>query len=221
MQKILIVEDDAALRHGIVLGLRQTDRIFTEVRTLGEARAAVAQTAFSLVILDLNLPDGNGLELLSEIRGESWMPVLILTANDLETDQVIGLELGADDYVTKPFSLAILRARVANLLRRQPETGSYQAGGYRFSFDRLLFYKDDCRVDLSKTEARLLRLLVENRGQTLSRELLLDRIWDGGDFVEENALSVAVRRLRDKLEDDPSHPRHIKTVYGVGYTWVS
>lgn len=149
------------------------------------------------------------------------MPVLILTANDLETDQVIGLELGADDYVTKPFSLAILRARVANLLRRQPETGSYQAGGYRFSFDRLLFYKDDCRVDLSKTEARLLRLLVENRGQTLSRELLLDRIWDGGDFVEENALSVAVRRLRDKLEDDPSHPRHIKTVYGVGYTWVS
>ena len=151
------------------------------------------------------------------------MPVILLTANDLELDIVAGLELGADDYITKPFSLAVLRARVNTQLRRggtaQPER--LELGGYIFDFGRMSFTKEGVPVELSKREQQLLRLLVENRGQTLTRAALVDRIWtDGAEYVDENALSVTVKRLRDKLEDTPSRPRYIKTVYGLGYTWA-
>ena len=126
-----------------------------------------------------------------------------------------GLELGADDYVTKPFSLAVLRARVNSLLRRsRPAPAALELPPFLFDFDAMVFARDGVPLELSKTEQRLLRLLVEHRGQTLTREQLLDRVWDGGEFVDANALSVAVKRLRDKLTDAP-----IKTVYGLGYTW--
>ena len=142
--------------------------------------------------------------------------MLILTANDLEMDQVTGLELGADDYVTKPFSLAVLRARVNSLLRRsRPAPAALELPPFLFDFDAMVFARDGVPLELSKTEQRLLRLLVEHRGQTLSREVLLDRVWDGGEFVDENALSVAVNRLRAKLADAP-----IRTVYGLGYQWA-
>ena len=183
-----------------------------------------ARERFSLLILDVNLPDGSGLELLKQLRqrGDS-VPVILLTANDLEVDIVAGLELGADDYITKPFSLAVLRARVNTQLRRggtaQPER--LELGGYIFDFGRMSFTKEGVPVELSKREQQLLRLLVENRGQTLTRAALVDRIWtDGAEYVDENALSVTVKRLRDKLEDTPSRPRYIKTVYGLGYTWA-
>ena len=131
-------------------------------------------------------------------------------------DEVTGLEAGADDYITKPFSLAVLRARVNAQLRRSApvKPDRIELNGFIFDFAQLEFSKDSTIIDLSKTEQRLLRLLVENRGRTLPRELLLEKVWDGGEFVDENALSVAVRRLRIKLGDAP-----IKTVYGVGYTW--
>ena len=156
------------------------------------------------------------LDLLSRLRDRSALPVLILTANDLEMDQVTGLELGADDYVTKPFSLAVLRARVNSLLRRsRPAPAALELPPFLFDFDAMVFARDGVPLELSKTEQRLLRLLVEHRGQTLSREVLLDRVWDGGEFVDENALSVAVNRLRAKLADAP-----IRTVYGLGYQWA-
>ena len=138
---------------------------------------------------------------------------------------VAGLEAGADDYITKPFSLAILRARVAAGLRRgagaeMPGDGCYQEGPFVFDFGRMAYYKNGQPVELSRTEQRLLRILTENRGFTLSREKLIDWVWtEGAEYVDENALSVAVRRLRGKLEDDPAHPVHLKTVYGVGYSW--
>lgn len=140
----------------------------------------------------------------------------MLTANDLELDEVTGLEAGADDYITKPFSLAVLRARVNAQLRRSVPVKQerIELNGFILDFTRMEFSKEGTIIDLSKTEQRLLRLLVENRGRTLPRELLLEKVWDGGEFVDENALSVAVRRLRIKLGDAP-----IKTVYGVGYTW--
>ena len=149
--------------------------------------------------------------------------MILLTANDMEMDIVTGLESGADDYITKPFSLAVLRARVNAQLRRgaHPQASCVEIDAFRFDFDRMDFRKAGQPVELSKTEQKLLRLLVENRGRTLSRAMLVDRIWtDGAAFVEENALSVMVKRLRGKLEDNPSAPKYLKTVYGIGYTWA-
>ena len=181
----------------------------------------LAQKKFDLLILDVNLPDGSGLDLLREVRQGEAVPVILLTANDLEMDVVTGLESGADDYITKPFSLAILRARVNAQLRRGTKSAWVELDGFRFDFDRMAFWKNGEPIELSKTEQKLLRLLVENRGQTMSRGALVDRIWtDGADFVDENALSVTVKRLRGKLEDDPSSPQYLKTVYGLGYTWA-
>ena len=175
------------------------------------------------MLLDVNLPDGSGLDFVRKLRqeGKTGLPVILLTANDTELDIVAGLESGADDYVTKPFSLAVLRARINTQLRRGTSAeGRVEMDGFSFDFDRMEFRRDGQPVDLSKTEQRLLRLLVENRGQTLSRGQLLDRVWpDGAEFVDENALSVTIRRLRAKLEPDPSRPRYLKTVYGIGYSW--
>ena len=223
MQKILLLEDDITLGSGIRLALQGPAISVTVCRTLAQARDALAQSRFDLLILDVNLPDGSGLELLEQVRRSSNLPVILLTANDLEMDVVTGLESGADDYITKPFSLAILRARVNAQLRRGApgKTACFAFDGFAFDFDRMEFRKNGQPVELSKTEQKLLRLLVENRGQTLSRATLVDRIWtDGAEYVDENALSVTVKRLRSKLEDTPSSPQYLKTVYGIGYTWA-
>ena len=224
MERIFLLEDDEALGRGITMALEGPERAVFRAGTLAEAEEILARERFSLLILDVNLPDGSGLELLKQLRqrGDS-VPVILLTANDLEVDIVAGLELGADDYITKPFSLAVLRARVNTQLRRggtvQPER--LELSGFIFDFGRMSFTKEGVPVELSKREQQLLRLLVENRGQTLTRAALVDRIWtDGAEYVDENALSVTVKRLRDKLEDTPSRPRYIKTVYGLGYTWA-
>lgn len=217
MSQIFLLEDDAALGRGIAMALSGPERTVTQADSIAQARTTLAGAEFDLLILDINLPDGSGLELLRTLRqGGDRTPAILLTANDLELDEVAGLEAGADDYITKPFSLAVLRARVNAQLRRAAPAQSerLELDGFTFDFARLEFAKDGVPIDLSKTEQRLLRLLVENRGRTLPRELLLERVWDGGEFVDENALSVAVRRLRAKLGGAP-----IKTVYGVGYTW--
>lgn len=223
MQKILLLEDDITLGSGIRLALQSPSVQITLCRTLSQARAAVAENSYDLLILDINLPDGSGLQLLEQVRKTSRVPVILLTANDLEMDVVTGLEAGADDYITKPFSLAILRARVNAQLRRSipAKTSCIEIDRYQFDFDRMAFRKDGQSMELSKTEQKLLRILVENRGQTLSRGVLVDRVWtDGAEYVDENALSVTVKRLRDKLEDTPSCPQYLKTVYGIGYTWA-
>ena len=223
MQRLLLLEDDAALGQGICLALKHGEISVTLCRTLSEGRQALEQAAFDLLILDLNLPDGSGLDLLREVRQTSAVPIILLTANDMETDIVTGLESGADDYITKPFSLAVLRARVNAQLRRAMavRTGAVEIEGFSFDFERMEFRKNGRLIDLSKTEQKLLRTLVMNRGVTISRADLVDRVWtDGAEYVDENALSVTVKRLRDKLEDIPSKPRFLKTVYGIGYTWA-
>ncbi len=223
MKKILLIEDDAALGQGICLALNSEHTALTHCKNLLQGRQALAAADYDLLLLDINLPDGSGLELLRQVRQTSSLPILLLTANDLETDIVAGLETGADDYITKPFSLAVLRARVNAQLRRTApaQLSAVELGAFSFDFQRMEFRKNGQSIDLSKTEQRLLRLLVENRGRTLTRATLLDRVWtDGAEYVDENALSVAVKRLRDKLEDVPSKPQYLKTVYGVGYTWV-
>ena len=223
MKQILIVEDDETLAQGLRLALGSPEAEITLCGTLARASETFRQSTFHLVILDVNLPDGSGLDWLREIRRTSAAPVILLTANDLEIDIVGGLESGADDYITKPFSLAVLRARVnAQLRRGVPEKNDAVAiDSFRFDFERMEFFRDGRMVELSKTEQKLLRLLVENRGQTLSRAALVDRVWSGAaEYVNENALSVTVKRLRDKLEETPSQPKYLKTVYGIGYTWA-
>lgn len=224
MKRILLLEDDATLGQGIRFAL-ENDSIQVELCTaLSQAQSVLSGKGFDLLILDVNLPDGSGLDLLRDVRYcHSGVPVILLTANDLETDIVVGLESGADDYITKPFSLAVLRARVNAQLRRSTpvQTTTVESEGFSFDFEWMEFRKNGQPVELSKTEQRLLRVLVENRGRVLPREALLDRVWPGGaEYVEENALSVTVKRLRDKLEDTPSKPRFLKTVYGIGYTWA-
>jgi DNA-binding response OmpR family regulator len=225
----MILEDDTALCNGIELALAAPDRHFMPCYNISAAKAALQKSTPDLFILDINLPDGSGLSFCTELREAGYTaPVLMLTANDTEMDMVTGLERGADDYVTKPFSLAVLRARIDALLRRTGTSGASSYGDTKavdgvfvFDFETLRFEKNGQAVELSKTEARLLQVIFTNKGQILPRERLLELIWqDGTEYVDENALSVAVRRLRAKLEDDPSNPQHIKTVHGIGYKWA-
>ena len=192
MTRILILEDDPALCRGIAMALTGPEQTAVQAESVARAWELLNRESFSLLILDINLPDGSGLDLLR------------------------GLEAGADDYITKPFSLAVLRARVNAQLRRAAsmDPARVELDGFTFDFGRLEFTRDGTTVELSRTEQRLLRLLVENRGRILPRQLLVDRVWNGGEFVDENALSVAVRRLRAKLPGAP-----IRTVYGTGYSW--
>ncbi len=216
MTNIAIIEDDKGLNNGIVLALKQEEYRFYQYSALKEANNI---EDMDLVILDINLPDGNGFDFLRELRTHSDVPVIILTANDLETDEVMGLNLGADDYMTKPFSLMVLRARIEKLLNKKKVVQKlWQFGNLELDFEHMRFLKAGICVELSKTEQRLLRLLVENHHITMKRETLLDRVWsDGAEYVDENALSVTVKRLRDKLEEKDA--KYIHTVYGIGYVW--
>ena len=220
MQRILLVEDDSALGRGVARALSGANAEVTLRDSRSAGLEALEEGNWNLIILDVNLPDGSGLDVLRRARELSQTPVILLTANDMELDEVAGLEAGADDYITKPFSLAVLRARVNAQLRRAAPEALYEAENLRFDFENMEYSRNGAPLELSRTEQRLLRLLVENRGRVLPRSLLIDRLWGHDpDGVEENALSVAIKRLRDKLEDDPAHPRWIQTAYGVGYGW--
>lgn len=220
MEQILIVEDDKGLNHGLCQALKSENRQVVSCLNLKTAREQLLCGGASLVLLDINLPDGSGLDLLAELKATSpELPVILLTANDTDMDIVEGLERGADDYITKPFSLSVLRARVNTQLRKNITSGKdkqFQTDGFLFDFDGMQFLVNGVSVELSKTEQKLLRLLIENQGRTMSRGTLIDRIWtDGAEFVDENALSVTVKRLRDKL----GAQEYIQTVYGIGYVW--
>lgn len=221
MKQIAIVEDDKGLNSGIALALKNDDYRFVQAYTICEAEQ-LEPDSLDLIILDVNLPDGNGFDFLKKIRQNYDVPVIMLTANDMEMDEVRGLQLGADDYITKPFSLMVLRARIENILRRGGRDSKlvFENEKYRFDFDKLVFCKDGQQIELSRTEQKLLKLLVDNRGRNLTRNMLMDAVWtDGADYVDENALSVSIKRLRDKLEDNPAKPEYIQTVYGIGYVW--
>lgn len=225
MEQIFLLEDDTALSRGIRMALCGAERDVILADSIAQAWEKLEEMQFNLLILDINLPDGSGLDLLRTLRNRGDdTPVILLTANDLEMDEVNGLEAGADDYITKPFSLAVLRARVDAQLRRGSMLQSVsriETGPFLFDFQRMNFRRDGLAVELSKTEQKLLRVLVENRGCAVPRATLIDRVWtDGAEFVEENALSVTVKRLRGKLERDPARPEYLKTVYGIGYIWA-
>lgn len=218
MKTILIVEDDKKLNDGIKLALRNEFRCL-QAFSLRSASDIYKEQSADLIILDVNLPDRNGMDFLTEIRKTDDVPIILLTANKMEMDIVSGLELGANDYITKPFSLMVLRARVGVQLRdRKTSSGVYKIDDFSFDFGKMEFMRGNDILELSKTEQRLLRCLLENRGKNLSRSQLIDYIWQGDtEYVEEHALTVVVNRLRNKLG---SQSECIKTVYGVGYKWV-
>lgn len=219
---IQIVEDDRALSDGIVLALKGPDLEFVQDAAVREAKESFEKKFPELIILDVNLPDGSGYDYLKWVRERSQIPVLVLTANDMEMDEVMGLTLGADDYMAKPFSLAVLRARIQALIRRGRNQSAYvyEEDGFLFDFGNLVFTREGQPLSLSVNEQKLLRLFVENRGRVLTRNILIDRLWsDGGEYVDENALSVTVNRLRSKLEDNRNRIFYIRTIYGQGYMW--
>ncbi|NLY20301.1 MAG: response regulator transcription factor [Tissierellia bacterium] len=223
MINILIIEDDISLSNGIALTLKDVDREFHQCYDISSAKEILQEKSFDLLILDINLPDGSGIELCKDIRLTSDTPIIFLTANDTEIDMVSGLEAGGDDYISKPFSLAVLRARVNAILRRKAnsEKSVYTIDDFTFDFEKMIFTKKGEYIELSKTEQKLLYILVNNIGRTVTRERLSESIWiDGTDYVDENALSVTVRRLRSKIEDNPSKPIYITTVFGIGYSWA-
>ena len=220
MEQILIIEDDMGLNQGLCRALKSENRQVISCLNLKTAREQLLCGNVSLVLLDINLPDGSGLDFLKELKAaDPVRPVILLTANDTDMDIVAGLEQGADDYITKPFSLSVLRARVNTQLRKNAALSSaktFQIDSFLFQFDQMQFSKDGVPIELSKTEQKLLRLLVENQGQVMSRADLVDRIWtDGAEYVDENALSVTIKRLRDKL----GAQKQIQTIYGIGYMW--
>lgn len=224
MYNILIVEDDNALAQGLCRALG-TDNITADAcGTIRQAGDYLKEKDYAVVILDVNLPDGSGFDFLVELKKQSHAAVIMLTANDMETDIVTGLEAGAEDYITKPFSLAVLRARVNTQLRRIKQNDEnmgvsraeyFGFGDWTFDFEKMEFCYCGEKTELSKTEQRLLRILIENRGNTLSRQTLIDYVWGQTEYVDENALSVCIKRLRDKLHASDC----IQTVYGIGYVW--
>ena len=221
LRNILLIEDDVSLSNGVKLALQSPDNTIIQCFSIKEARQ-VDTASVSLIVLDINLPDGNGLDYLQELKIRYNVPIILLTANDMETDIVTGLELGADDYITKPFSLAVLRARVNARIRsvENKEFVGYQSERFMFNFQEMMYMVSEEQIELSKTEQKLLRMLIENKGITLERGVLTDRIWtDGAEYVDENALSGVIKRLRDKIEEVPTKPQYIKTVYGIGYKW--
>ncbi len=221
MYHILIVEDDRGLNQGVALALKEEGVRFFLAYSLKEARDIWQRMPVDMVLLDVGLPDGSGYDFLEEVRETSQIPVLMLTANDMEIDEVRGLDLGADDYITKPFSLMALRARASRARKRtggQDGSFVYEDARYRFEFERMKFFVEDVEVVLSKIEQRLLRTFVSYKGQTLTRERLIEILWEDARYVDENALSVTVSRLRQKLGGKEGECP-IQTVYGLGYMW--
>lgn len=221
MKQILIIEDDKKLNDGIRLALR-SEYVCIQAFSLSAVREMLQVQKPDLILLDVNLPDGSGMDFLTEFRKTDHTPVILLTANKMEMDIVMGLESGANDYITKPFSLMVLRARVGVQLRQiKTADDVFQNDEYYFDFAKMEFQKGGEILDLSKTEQKLLRCLIENKGRSISRNQLIDEVWQGDtEFVDEHALTVAVNRLRKKLGDSSNQPEYIKTVYGIGYTWA-
>lgn len=222
MQKILIVEDDVIICGGVKVYLESKGYETDLAYTLAEARTALKQR-YSLVILDCNLPDGNGIDLCRQIRREGNTPVIFLTARDTEGDMIEGFRAGCDDYIAKPFSVELLNQRIMAVLRRSTQESTAEVFCYKelsvdFGKMQVCCYQNP--VKLSGKEYRLLELLIRNKGQVLTRETILERIWDCHEnYVDENTLNVHIRRLRQKIEQDPKNPEYVITVFGIGYTF--
>lgn len=221
--KVLIIEDDQGLRQGIAFSLAQEGYEVLQAQNGKEGYRLFLQEAPQGVLLDLNLPDMDGNDLCRKIRESSQVPILMLTARDMETDEIMGLSSGADDYMTKPFSVAVLKLRLEKLLGRKGEkTKSHilSSGDIVMDTDLIKVWKAQQEMECSVTEFKILKYFLENKNQVLTQNQILEAVWDReGKFVNPNTLQVNIGRLRKKIEEDPSRPRFIKTIHGIGYIW--
>jgi DNA-binding response OmpR family regulator len=224
MNHILLVEDDLSIIDGLEFSLRKNGFDVDIARTVKEAFLALNDKTYDLLILDLALPDGSGFEICKKVRQSSHVPIIFLTASDEEVNIVMGLDMGGDDYITKPFKLNELISRTNALLRRSKLSKGAQheiaSNGIRVKLLENRVWKDNREIELTASEYRLLCLLMQHPNSILTRGTILARLWDhNGNFIDDNTLSVYVRRLREKIEDDPDNPLFLLTARGLGYRW--
>lgn len=226
MKQIFLVEDDLGLINGLSFAIQKQGYNIDIARTICEANTKWANGSYDLAILDISLPDGTGFDLCKKIRKTSKVPIIFLTAADEETDIIMGLDIGGDDYITKPFKLAVFLSRMNAMLRRSEQFNQsdteFVSGGIKVDLLKIEVSKNGEIVDLTASEYKLLRYFMENPDRVLSPEQILSALWDCDEnYVDSNALTVYIRRLRTKIEDNPSNPKRIVTVRRLGYKWNS
>ncbi len=220
MKNILIVEDDKILNKGVSFFLNKEGYNVISAYTKEEGKIAILQNQIDFMLLDVNLPDGSGLDFCKEINDKMDFPVVFFTANDTEEDMIKGFECGCDDYIAKPFSIDVLKLKINVILKRKggESKNIFKYKDLKIDFDSRKVYKREEEIYLTVTEYKLLELLCKNKGRAMTKEILLDKLWDNnGNYVDENTLSVNIRRLRKKIEDDFKNPEYIITLFGIGY----
>ena len=221
MSTILIIEDDISLNKGVTFALKKEGYEVISAYTKEEGKIAILQNQIDFLLLDINLPDGSGLDFCKEINDKMDFPIVFFTANDTEEDMIKGFESGCDDYISKPFSIGVLKFKINAILKRNcgEAKNIFKYKDLKIDFDSRKVHKRDEEIYLTATEYKLLELLSKNKGRAMTKEILLDKLWDNnGNYVDENTLSVNIRRIRKKIEDDSKNPEYIITLFGIGYT---
>lgn len=220
MKTILIVEDDRILNRGVSFALKKEGYEIISAYSLEEAKNVIIKNDIDFLLLDINLPDGSGLDLCEQISDIMDFPIVFFTANDTEEDMIKGFERGCDDYISKPFSMDILKLKINAILKRShtENKNEFKYKDLRIDYDSRKVYVRNEEVNLTVTEYKLLELLCKNKNKAVTKELILEKLWDcNGNYVDENAISVNIRRLRKKIEVDPKNPEYIITLFGIGY----
>ena len=225
MSRLLLLEDDQSLVNGLSFALKKQGFALDVARTVREAEALWCDGKYDLLVLDVSLPDGTGFAFCEKVRQVSKVPIIFLTASDEEMNIIMGLDMGGDDYITKPFKLGVLLSRVNALLRRVKDFGAgdtlLQSNGIKVLLLQGQAYKNEKLLDLTAAEYKLLCLFMKNPNVVLTKEQILDNLWDcEGDYIDNSTLTVYIRRLRMKIEDNPSEPQMLVTVRRMGYKWM-
>lgn len=224
MSRILLLEDDLSLINGLSFAFRKQGFLLDIARTLKEAEGLWGDGKYDLLVLDVSLPDGNGFEFCQKVRRSSKVPIIFLTASDEEMNIIMGLDIGGDDYITKPFKLGVLMSRINALLRRAKDFGAadteLNSNGIKVLLLQGQVYKKNELLELTAAEYKLLCLFMKNPNVVLSKEKILDKLWDcEGNYIDSSTLTVYIRRLRMKIEDNPGEPQMLLTVRRMGYKW--
>lgn len=221
MANLLIVEDDKKLNRGVAFALTKENHIIHSAYNLRSARIVFEIESIELILLDISLPDGTGIDFCKEVRRKSNVPIVFFTANDTEQDMIRGYDVGCDDYISKPFSIEVLKYKINAIIKRKKSKNQlFEYSDLKIDYDRMKVMKNEMEIALTPTEYKLLELLSKNKGTVLTKEVLLEKLWDNsGNFVDENTLSVNIRRLRKKIESHEKESKYIITVFGIGYTF--